>query len=131
MNLIGKVEKIDNKHTTIYTQPVSACGGQCGTCGGCPQEGRRIKIPNNNYQIGQWLEVTIDDNKAFYALIFSTGLILALLLAGYYLATYLYPELGETPGVLGAIIGIVIGSVIIKLLEPLWQKIEYEVKILD
>lgn len=131
MNLVGKIEKLDSKHATVFVQPASACGGHCGSCGGCSQEGRYIKIKNNGYRIGQWLEITINDNQAFYALIITATIILALLITGYYLATYLFPTSGETPGIIGAIVGILIGAVIVKLLEPVWQKIEYDVKPLD
>ena len=73
----------------------------------------------------------MDDNKALYALLTSAGLILTLLFAGYYLFTNLFPHSGEIIGVLGAIIGILVGAIIVKLLEPVWQKIEYEVRPLD
>ncbi len=131
MNLIGKIEKVDPKFATVFVQPASACGGHCGSCGGCSQEGRHIKIKNQDYRLGQWLEIEVDDNKALYALLTSAGLILALLFAGYYLFTNLFPQSGEIIGVLGAIIGILVGAIIVKLLEPVWQKIEYEVRPLD
>lgn len=132
VNLIGKIEKIESKYVSVLVQPESACGASCGSCGGCSaKDGRQIKIKNQNYKIGQWLRITINDNHALYALLISSGIILGLLFLGYYLANLLIQGQGETPGVLGGIVGIIVGSTIVKLLEPLWQKIHYEVETLD
>ncbi|MDD2431618.1 MAG: SoxR reducing system RseC family protein [Firmicutes bacterium] len=132
MNLIGQIKKIDQNYAYVHIHPDSSCGATCGSCGGCSfQEGRHVKIKNDNYRQGQLLDIHVNSNQALIALIVSAGIILALLIGGYFLGSTLFKSPSETPGVIGGLIGIVVGAIVVKALEPFWQRVEYKVVPID
>ena len=132
MNLIAQIEKVDDKYAHVRVYPDSSCGASCGSCGGCSyRDGRHITIKNDNYRVGQLLDIHVNSSQALMALIVSAGIILFLLIAGYFIGSSLYSSSSETPGIVGSIVGLLIGFLIVKALEPVWQKIEYKVIPID
>jgi sigma-E factor negative regulatory protein RseC len=78
MNKIAQVVKIENNIATIKVARASACGENCASCGShCTEKGHFIEVTNQEYELGQLLEVTTKDQNilAFSAIAYGIPLL--------------------------------------------------------
>jgi sigma-E factor negative regulatory protein RseC len=119
MKKIAQVVKIQEETAFIKIARASACGDNCASCGShCTDNGHIIKVKNDNYTLGQLLEIeTKDKNILLYsAIAYGIPLIIMIITA---VLSYNYLNIGnkEITSALTGILSLVISFYLLRYID--------------
>lgn len=123
MDQIGKVIKVDGKKAQVRVFRATACGGECGKCGGCFPTSMIIDATNDvNANVGQLVKLySSTKNILLGAVLVYIMPVIALIVA--YIVTYNYiisKEMNINAELISILVGIIvlaISFVIVKLID--------------
>jgi len=100
---IGQVVNIDNNNAFIRVPRASSCGDNCQSCSsGCSEDGHIIKVKNNKYNLGEFVEITARAKNVVLYSILAYGLPLTIMIFTIVYTIY-FLQLSET---LGGLLGL-------------------------
>ena len=107
MEQIGKIENINGSTATILVKRITACGDSCAHCSASCRK-KEIEVEAEvtpDIQIGDYVEITTENEVMFKHILMLYGMPLALVLFTIFVVYYL---LGTTPNkdIISAVLGL-------------------------
>ncbi|MBE5038894.1 SoxR reducing system RseC family protein [Ructibacterium gallinarum] len=110
MKQTGYVISVSAGKVSVQVERISACGGNCASCGGCSGQGVVVTVPDNPqqpFQVGEAVELEMPDKKFLGRAFGGYGLMAVTMLAGAVLGSWISGK--EGGAVLGAFLGLAAG----------------------
>ena len=117
MKKIGQVVNIDNDEAFIKVPRASSCGDNCQSCSsGCSDNGHLIKIKNEDYNLGEFVELIAKPKNVLLYSVLAYGLPLTIMiLTIIYSISFL--QLSETVGGLLGLLSLLGSHFIMKAID--------------
>ena len=115
MENTGIVTEVRDGKARIRIDRVSACGGNCVSCKGCPSEAVFVEVEDRiGLHQGEFVLLHMETRRFLYSSLIGYGLLALLVLAGAILGYCVFQV--ELISVLGAVCGLVIGLIVLKVI---------------
>lgn len=127
MEVFGKVlEQIDEKRIKVEVERISACGGNCHSCGSCGAKQSVIVAECSDKVLAQELVKVVIPSQRFFLLSFFVFIVpLATIVAGYMLFSSVLPETAAS--VVSFLFGVAAFLLIILMLRKLKMPKAYKI----
>ena len=117
MKQTGYVIEVSAGKVSVQVERISACGGNCASCGGCSGQGVIVTAPNDPQQpfrMGEMVELEMPDKKFLGRAFGGYGLMAVAMLAGAVLGSWVSGK--EGGAVAGAFLGLAAGFGLVRFL---------------
>lgn len=117
MKKIGQVVNIDEDKAFIKVPRASSCGDNCQSCSSdCKENGHIVKINNDDYKLGEFVELNAKAKNVLMYSFLAYGLPLIVMIVTIFYSINIF-NLSETIGGLLGLLSLVVSHFIMKFID--------------